>query len=96
MLWEYLFRERNWGADRRNAYEPETGGDVMRNSRDPLRLLAYFIVGLLALIVAVNVIAFVLRLALTLVQVVVTIALVVLVGYLVYHLVKAAARNLDG
>lgn len=67
----------------------------MSNSQSPLKILAYFIIGLLVLIVAVNVVAFVLRLAVTLVQVVVTITLVVLVGYLVYHLVKAAIRSLD-
>ena len=67
----------------------------MSNSRNPLKLLAYFIVGLIVLIVAVKVIAVVLGLAFALVQVVLAIALVVVVGYIVYQLVKAATRNLN-
>ena len=61
----------------------------MNESKSPMHYSVYFVVGLLALIVLVNVLSGILRLISFFVSAVLTIALAVLVGYIVYRLLRS-------
>lgn len=67
----------------------------MNTSRSPLATFAYFIVGLVVLIIAVQILGGLLRLISQVVSAALTIVLIVAVGYVVWLLIKAAYRSLQ-
>lgn len=66
----------------------------MNNPKNSLTVLAYFIAGLLVLIIAVQILGVVLRLITQLAAVVLSIALVIAVGYVVYLLIRSVLKSL--
>jgi len=66
----------------------------MNESRNPLAVLAYFIIGLIVLIAIVQILGGLLRLISWSVMAVLTIALIVAVGYVVFLLAKTAYKSL--
>lgn len=66
----------------------------MTAPKSTLSVLAYFVVGLLVLIVAVQVLGVILSLITKIVAAALSIALVLAVGYVVYLLVRSAIKDL--
>ncbi len=66
----------------------------MDGEKSPLRAVAYLTIGLVVLIVAVWVLGMVFRIIAWLVCLALTIALIFVIGFFVYHLVKAAVRSI--
>lgn len=66
----------------------------MNDSKNSLTVLAYFIVGLLVLIIAVQILGVVLKLITQVAAVVLSIVLVLAVGYVVYLLIRNVLRSL--
>ena len=65
----------------------------MNERKSPLAMIAYFVLGLIVIAVAVKVIFWVLGLLATILALVITVAIVVGVGYLTYLLLRAAIRS---
>jgi hypothetical protein len=67
----------------------------MNAKKNWLTIIAYFIVGIIALAVALAVIKMVIGLTIAVVSLAVGVAIVALVGYVVYILSKALLKNTD-
>ena len=65
----------------------------MNRSKNPLRWLGYFILGVLVLLAAVQILRGVLWLLYWIATLVLSLALVVAVGWVVYALLKSASRS---
>ena len=65
----------------------------MNGVRSPFRVLAYLIIGLVVLIVAVWVLRVVFHIITWIIWLALTIALIFVIGFFVYWLVKAAVRS---
>jgi hypothetical protein len=63
--------------------------------KNGLTLLAYFIIGIIVLVVALKVAWWLLGVALTLISIAVSVAIVVLIGYVVYVLLKSVLKNMN-
>jgi VIT1/CCC1 family predicted Fe2+/Mn2+ transporter len=89
------------GGSERNPFHsrripsPRKETQDMNSSRSPLATLAYFIVGLVVLIVVVQILGGLLRLISQVVSAALTIVLIVAVGYVVWLLIKAAYKSLQ-
>jgi len=69
------------------------GGREMQKPTSPLAVLAYFILGLIAIVVAVKVVFLLIGAAFFLLSVAISIAVVAIVGYIVYALLRAAYKS---
>jgi c-di-AMP phosphodiesterase-like protein len=65
----------------------------MNHPKSPLAMIAYFILGLIVIAVAVKVIWWVVSLAIGLITLAIVVAVVVAVGYLTYLLLRAAIKS---
>jgi len=65
----------------------------MSEPKSPLAMIAYFILGLIVIVVAVRVIWWVINLAIGLITLAIVVAVVAAVGYLTYLLLRAAIRS---
>ena len=65
----------------------------MQKPTSPLAVLAYFILGLIAIVVAVKVVFLLIGAAFFLLSVAISIAVVAIVGYIVYALLRAAYKS---
>ena len=65
----------------------------MNERKSPLAMIAYFILGLIVIVVAVRVIWWVINLAIGLITLAIVVAVVAAVGYLTYLLLRAAIKS---
>jgi hypothetical protein len=65
----------------------------MDTPKSPLAMIAYFILGLIVIAIAVKVIWWAINLAVTLITLAIVVAIVAAVGYLTYLILRAAIRS---
>lgn len=65
----------------------------MNEKISPLKLIIYFILGIIVLSVGFKVVMWLIKLALNLVAIILTVALIIIVGYFAYCLLTAVCRR---